>query len=378
MILRRFARVLGALGLTLTVGIGTAAEIRIGQVAPYSGPLAPTGKHVGAGIRLYFDQVNARGGVNGHTLRLVTRDDAYKSDETIKQVGELIAAENPLALCGLVGTGNVTKLLESGVIDKAGVPVVGARTGAAHLRRPVPPLLFHTRASYGSEVRAMVQQMQSMGISDVAVFYQDDGFGKDGLEAARTALAAAGMKLVVTGAYQKNTTEVGDAVKAISGAMPMGVIMISNTAASAAFIKAFRPTNSATQLMALSVTDGPQVAERIGTKLARGLGVSQVVPDPVGGSSALSQEVRKAWAEHPQDGVTLNHTVLEGYLMAKVLVEGIRRAGNEPTRARLAASLNGLQGFDAGGFRVGYTSDDHDGAHYTELTVLDRNGRPIK
>ncbi|MCB1886540.1 MAG: ABC transporter substrate-binding protein [Rhodocyclaceae bacterium] len=380
MSLLTLARAFGALGLSFTLGIGaaSAAEIRIGQVAPYSGPLAPTGKHVGAGIQLYFDKVNASGGVNGNTLRLVTRDDAYKSDETIKQVGELIANEAPLALCGLVGTGNVTKLLNSGVIDKAGIPVVGARTGAAHLRRPAPALLFHARASYGSEVRAMVQQMHSMGINDVAVFYQDDAFGKDGLEGAKTALKEAGMKLVATGAYTKNSTDVSAAVNTIAKAMPMGVIMVSNTAASAAFVAAFRPANPATQLIALSVTDGPQVAERIGNKMARGLGVTQVVPDPVGGASPLAQEVRKAWAEHPQEGIDLNHTVLEGYLMAKVLVEGIRRAGPEPTRARLASALNAMQGFDVGGLRIGYTPEDHDGAHYTEITVLDRNGRPIK
>jgi len=380
MIHRTLARVVRGLGLALVIGLGNAhsAEIRIGQVAPYSGPLAPTGKHVGAGIQLYFDVVNARGGINGHTLRLVTRDDAYKSDETVKQVGELVSAENPLALCGLVGTGNVTALLKSGKLEQTGIPVIGARTGAAHLRQPVPSLLFHTRASYGSEIETMVQQMHSMGITDVGVFYQDDGFGKDGLEAAKSALAAAGMKLVAAGAYPKNSTDVAAAVKTIGDALPMGVIMVSNTAASAAFIQAFRPANPATQLIALSVTDGPQVAEKIGHKLARGLGVTQVVPDPVGGSSALAQEVRKAWEEHPQPDVELNHTLLEGYLMAKVLVEAIGHAGADPTRARLVTALNNLRGFDVGGLPIGFSADNHDGAHYTEITVLDRNGRPIK
>ena len=123
MSLLTLARAFGALGLSFTLGIGaaSAAEIRIGQVAPYSGPLAPTGKHVGAGIQLYFDKVNASGGVNGNTLRLVTRDDAYKSDETIKQVGELIANEAPLALCGLVGTGTVAAAIALTALPPASI-----------------------------------------------------------------------------------------------------------------------------------------------------------------------------------------------------------------------------------------------------------------
>lgn len=377
-----FARASRFVTLTLTLALlqapVAAAELKIGQVAPFSGPLAPTGKHVNAGIKLYFDVVNARGGINGNTLRLVTRDDAYKSDETVKQVGELITADAPLALTGLVGTGNVAALLKSGLLDQHGIPVVGARTGAGEVREPAPPMLFHTRASYASEVAAMVRQMHSMGIAEVGVFYQDDAFGKDGLEAAKSALAASKMKLVAAGAYKKNTTDVAEAVKLIGGAMPMGVLLISNTAASAEFIKAFRPDNPATQLIALSVTDGPQVAERIGNPLARGLGVTQVVPDPVAGTSGLAQEVRKAWEQHPPADIELNHSVLEGYLMAKVLVEGIGRAGPEPTRQKLAAALNGIKGLDLGGMSISYAPTDHSGPTFTEITVLDRNGRPIR
>jgi len=377
---RRLVRLCAALGLAsiLTVRPGFAAEIKIGQVAPYSGPLAPTGKHVGAGIRLYFDTVNARGGIHGNTLRLVTRDDAYKSEQTLKMVDEILAAENPLALTGLVGTGNVGALLKSGKLEAAGIPVVGARTGAANLRNPSPALLFHTRASYGSEVAAMVRQMKSMGIATVAVFHQDDPFGQDGLAAAKQALADAAIKLVASASYKKNTTEVADAVKNIGAANPMGVIMVSNTAASAAFIKAFRPDNPATQLIALSVTDGPQVAERIGAQLARGLGVVQVVPDPVAGTAPIAAEVRKAWAAHPQQGVELNHTVLEGYLMAKVLVAAIEKAGPAPTRRALVEALDGLRNFDAGGLSISYSPDDHSGPSFTDVTVLDRNGRPIR
>ncbi len=217
-----------------------------------------------------------------------------------------------------------------------------------------------------------------MGIATVAVFHQDDPFGQDGLAAAKRALADTSIKLVATAGYKKNTTEVAEAVKTIDAANPMGVIMVSNTAASAAFVKAFRPDNPATQLIALSVTDGSQVADRIGARLARGLGVVQVVPDPVAGTEAIAAEVRKAWEAHPQQGVELSHTVLEGYLMAKVLVAAIDKAGPAPTRRALVAALNGMRNFDAGGLSISYSPEDHAGPSFTDITVLDRNGRPIR
>lgn len=367
-----------AIGLSAQAAPVQAAELTIGQVAPYSGPLAPTGLHLRAGIQLYFDVVNAAGGIHGNRLRLVSRDDGYKAAETVKQLKTLIETDKPLALVGLVGTSNVAAVLKEGLLERYGVPVVGARTGAAAVRDPAPPLLFHTRASYAAEVEAIVKQMKSMGVAKVGVFYQDDAFGKDGLDAARRALAAVSIGLVAEGAYPRNTTDVTQAVDAIAAANPTGVIMVSNTAASSEFVKQFRGRNIFAQLIALSVTDGHQVAERVGHDLARGLGIVQVVPDPVGSTTALAREVRKAWEKHPQKDVELSHTLLEGFLMAKVLVEGLNRSGNDLSARQLAATLDRMQGFDTGGLTIGFSPQDHSGPSYTDITVLDRKGRPIR
>lgn len=369
-----------ALGLVLALLLGPAqaAELTIGQVAPFSGPLKPTGTHLSAGIQLYLDAVNAAGGVNGASLRLVTRDDGYRTEETLKQVRELIAKEAPIALIGLVGTANVDAVLKQGLLDEARTPLIGVRSGAAGLREPTPAWLFHTRASYAREVRAIVRQMQSMSISPIAVFHQADSFGEDGLQAARAALAEVSIPLAAVGSYPRNTTEVAAAVASIGAARPAGVIMVSNTAASAAFIKQFRAAGHAAQLIALSVTDGPQVAERIGTALARGLGVVQIVPDPLGGTAPLAREIRNAWAKQPIAEVSLNHTVMEGYLMAKVLVEVLQRAGPNPGQKELLRALNGLHDFDAGGVAISFTPENHDGARFTDITVLDQHGRAIR
>ncbi|MCB1960367.1 MAG: ABC transporter substrate-binding protein [Rhodocyclaceae bacterium] len=374
--LRGLRRAIAWVALAATPALVNAADIVIGQVAPLSGVLAPTGTGVNLGIQAYFARVNANGGIRGSALRLVTRDDAYKVAETLKQTRELLAAEKPLALVGLVGTGNVTALHQEGILEKEGIALVGVRSGAMALRQPVPTHIFHTRASYAAEVARIITQMKSMGLSRVAVFYQNDPFGKDGLSAAETALKAAQIELAATGSYEKGTTEVSEAVKTIHAADPNGVILISNTAATAAFVKEIKAAGSFSLLMAVSVTAGPGVAKRIGNETARGLGVVQVVPSPESGAVPISRELMEDLKRIKSDQAP-NHTILEGYLMAKVLVEGIRRAG-ENSRSAVLAALNNLGRFDAGGVTIRYSPSSHDGSDYTDVSILDRNGNLLR
>ena len=378
--MRKTQRILNAawLGLALlSAPLATrAADIVIGQVAPFSGTLAPTGKGVSLGIQAYFGRVNAAGGIHGNKLKLVTRDDGYKIKETLAKTAELIGKEQPVALVGLVGTGNVAAVLKEGLLEKAGVPLVGVRSGAGVLRKPVPTHIFHTRASYAAEVDTIVRQMQSMGLKRIAVFHQDDPFGEDGLAAAKKALAASGMDLVAIGTYPKGTTEVAEAVKAIHATDPNGIIMVSNTAASAAFVKGMRDAGSFAMMIAVSVTAGPQVAEKVGNTVAHGLGIVQVVPKPesqaIPISRDLADDLKRIGAKEGPD-----HTILEGYLMAKVLVEAIRRAG-EPTRPRILAALNELGTYDAGGVTIRYSPASHDGSDYTDISILDHSGNLLR
>jgi len=353
-----------------------AAEIIIGQVAPFTGTLAPTGKGVNLGVRAYFDRINRTGGIGGNTLKLVTRDDSYKVDRTLAMTRDILVHEHPVALVGFVGTGNTMALNKEGILDQAGIALVGVRTGATALRQPVPKSIFHTRASYAAEVLKIIRQMHSMGLKRVAVFHQDDPFGEDGLNAARSGLKEAGMALVAVGKYKKGTTEVANAVKAIHEADPNGIIMVSNTAASAAFVKAMRDAGSFALMITVSVTAGPQVAATIGKELAHGLGVVQVVPNPESQAIQMSRELQEDLM-HVDKAVTPNHTILEGYLMARVLVAAIRKA-ETPDRAAILKALNELGTYDAGGLTVAYNATDHDGSHYTDISILDRNGHLLR
>jgi ABC-type branched-subunit amino acid transport system substrate-binding protein len=372
-----FPRLLTLAAAALLPGLA-CAELLIGQIAPFSGPLAPTGTQMRAGAQVYFNAINAAGGIHGQTIELVARDDGYKATETVRLTRELLERANPIALFGIVGTGNVEALIKDGALNEAGIPVVGVRTGAASVRKPVVPTVFHTRASYAQEIEAIVQQFAVVGATRLAVLYQDDPFGTDGLAGAEAAVKASGGQLVAKAAYEKNTTKVEPAVKAIAAAAPQAVILIANTAASAEFVRQSRAARNDAQFIALSVTDGPQVAKTIGNELAQGLGVVQVVPDPASRAVPVSRELQDNLKRHPVAGAEINHTLLEGYIAAKVLVEGLKRAGPNPTRRKLRDALESIRNFDVGGIVVNYSASNHAGSLYVDISVLNREGRMLR
>lgn len=354
------------------------ADLVIVQVAPYSGPLAPTGSHLGAGARAGFEAVNAAGGIHGARLRLVTRDDGYQSEKTVQLSREAIRAEAPIALFGAVGTGNVEALLRDKVLEEHGIVLATVRSGAGSVVHSGNPWLFVTRASYAEEVNKIVRQYQTIGYTRFAAFYQKDPFGEDGLAAIEAAVKAGGGQLVARGAYEKNTVKVEDAVRAIAAAAPQAVLMVSNTAASAEFLRQSRAAGNLAQYVALSTTDAGQVVQKIGAEAAQGLAISQVVPDPGDRSAAIVRDIQEHHRKYAPKEIALNHTFVEGYLGARVLVEALRRAGPNPSRRKLREALEGLRDFDAGGFHVGFGAGSRSGARYVDVTILNKEGRLLR
>ncbi|HVK53702.1 MAG TPA: ABC transporter substrate-binding protein [Burkholderiales bacterium] len=363
------------LGILGAAASGIAAEIVVGQVAPFSGALAPTGKGLQLGAQVYIDAVNAKGGINGAKIRTVSKDDGYKVDETLKQIKALLAEHKPVALFGLVGTGNVEAILKEGILDAEGVPVVGPRTGAYSLRNPVNPFLFHIRASYRDETEKMVAHLTPFGIKKIAALYQDDAFGKDGLSGIEAAMTKRGLSLVASGAYEKNTTKVEDAVKTIAKANPQAVLMISNTAASAEFVKQYRAIDTGAQLLTISVTDATGVVKAIGADAARGLVIVAVVPQPHKRMVSLVKEFQKDFQQYAPKDTELSFSALEGYVTAKVLVEGLRRAGPNPTRKSLQKGLESINQFDVGGYEITFGAGNRSGSGFVDIGVIGADGK---
>ena len=369
-----------ALIITLLIFAGQAlTEIVIGQVTPLSGPLAPTGSHIRAGAQLYFDAVNAKGGVHGEKIRLVTKDDAYKAAETVRLAKELINEVQPLALFGFVGTGNAEAILKDKILSNAGIPLVMIRSGASAVVKSGNQWLFITRASYEAEINKIIQQYSLTGYRTYAVLYQDDPFGLDVLGSTEALVGKFDSKIVAKAGYKKNTTEVSEAVKTIAAAAPHAVIMISNTAASSEFLKQSRAAGNNAQFITISVTDAAQVVERIGKDVANGLALTQVFPDPESRSIPLTREIMENFSKFKPSGeITPNQTLVEGYVGAKVLVEGLRRAGPKPTRQKLRDALEQIKDYDTGDLYVGFSPTNHSGVHYVDITIINREGKLLK
>ena len=354
-----------------------AAEIVVGQVAPLSGVLASTGEQMVLGGKIYFDWVNAQGGVHGATIRQAVADDAYKVADTVRLARELLAKPEVVALYGFAGTANITQLLADGVLEQGGAALVAPYTGGESLRTPFNPWIFHVRAGYADEAEHMVQQLTTLGMNRIAVMYQDDGFGKAGLAGVEAALAKRNLKLVASAGYERNTDKVEDAVKTIAVAEVHAVIMIAINKPAAAFVKQYREQGGGAQLYNISVVDPAELVKLAGLKNAHGLGISQVVPYPYRPLLPVVREYQTLLKKYAP-GAEINYTSFEQFLGAKVLVEALRRAGPAPSRAKVIKALESLHSYDLGGITLGYSPANRVGSRYVEVTVIGSNGKLMK
>jgi len=346
----------------------TSSSILLGESAAFTGPAQQLGIQMRDGMMLWFNHVNAQGGVHGRTIRLVTRDDGYESDRAAENTRKLIEADRVFALVGYVGT--PTSKASLPVFTKAKVPFVGPFTGAELLRTPLNPYVFNVRASYYNETDAIVEQLLTTGSKRFAVFYQNDSYGLAGLTGVQIAVRKRGGEIVATGTVERNTVDVAKAIKAILPKRPDAVIMISAYKSIAAFIKTAKTDGYDGQFYNVSFVGSTALANELGTE-GVGVAISQVVPFPWSLSVPVVEEFNKLAKKAKVD---VNFSSLEGFLVAKVSVEGLRRAGRNLTRERFMNALESMHDVDFGGFAVSYSPTNHNGSMYVDLTIIGRDG----
>ena len=372
---RRLSRLLPALALLACLPLcGSAREIVVTQVVALSGPQATVGKNLSFGIKLYLDDLNGRGGVNGNTIRLVLKDDGYKVPDTVKLVGESITADKPIALISPLGTANIEALRQ--LITAERIPIIGARSGASSLTNH--PYIFRVKATFRDETAKIVEQLTSIGMNDFGVVYQDDGLGADGLQGVVAALEARKLKPVATSAYERNTAKVEKAVADMLKANPQAIVLAGVVAPTAAFVKQYRAGGGKAQVISVSTIDVDLVIKQSGVEAARGFSVAQVMPNPEKSYLPVAREMRELAKKAGAPAGSVNPTALEGYLSARVLAEGLRRAGKDPTRESLLKALETMDDYDAGGFRLSFGPGRHDGTRYVELGVVDGRGKLVE
>ena len=351
----------------------SADKIVLGQAAVFSGPAAQLGIQMRNGVKTYLDYVNARGGVHGRKLELVTEDDRYESAVAPSASKKLIEEHKVFALLGYVGT--PTGVAHLPVVTQAKVPLVGMFTGAEVLRVPFNRYVFHVRASYYDETEKIVEQVVSTGGRKISVFYQDDAYGEAGRKGAELALERRKMKIHSTGTVERNTVKVEAAAKTIHASQPDAVVMVSAYTSIAAFVREMQKLGSGATFYNVSFVGSKALADALG-KDGVGVAISQVVPFPWGTAVPVVKEYQQLAkkAGYPD----YNFSALEGFLSAKVMVEGLRRAGRNPTREGLVEALEKMQDVDLGGFFIGYSPKNRAGSKFVDLTIISRDGKFLR
>jgi ABC-type branched-subunit amino acid transport system substrate-binding protein len=247
-------------------------------------------------------------------------------------------------------------------------------TGAEGLRVPFNREVFHVRGSYFDETERMVAHLTSLGLKKIAVFYQDDAYGKAGLEGVQRALAKRQLKPVAIAPVERNTVNVQKSLDTLLPTQPDGIVQISAYKTCAAFIKQARAKGYGGQFFNVSFVGSKALADELGDAGA-GVVITQVVPFPFSTSIPIVREYHQIMSAAGQKEVDFSS--LEGYITAKVFVEGLKRAGRNPTRDSLIAGLETIRDWDMGGFTVGYGPQDHIGSSFVEVTTIGRDGRFI-
>ena len=349
----------------------TDDQVLFGQSAAFSGPAGELGNGMRAGIEAAFHEVNASGGVHGRELKLVSLNDSYESDFALSNTHSLIEKEMVFALIGAVGT--PTSRAAAPVAHAASVPFIAPFTGAEFLRDPELDTVLNVRASYYQETEEMVARLtEDLGVTSVAVLYQDDSYGRNGLEGATEALERRGLKPVMSWSYPRNTIAVKAATLRIAETKPEAVILIGAYAPVARAIELLKRDINPI-FMTVSFVGSNALAEELG-KDSDSVYVTQVVPLPDDDEIPVVASFHKALSEYDPDAEP-GFVSLEGYLAGRLAIAGLDACGPELSRRCFLDSLQAAGTIDIDGIHLEYGPDDNQGSDAVFLTVMGVDGQ---
>ena len=369
-IFRKHAIATMSLAVLLTLSSAASAQLRIGQPSGFSGSVAAGVKENTEGAKLYFDAINARGGVNGQKIELISVDDKFDPKVTVEVSRDLIVSKKVVALFLNRGTPHAQALLP--LLEELKVPLVGPSTGAMALHEPVNPWVFNVRATYQREAAKAIEHLATTGITRIAILQTDDSFGADSAEGALKGLESVGQKPLFLAKFPRENPDFSDLAKQLATSGAQAVMVIGSAGNTANAVKAIRAAGSRAQAVTLSNNASEGFIKLLGEH-ARGVIVTQVFPNERSVTYALIKEAQALAKAAGMEGVS--PAMMEGYAAAKVLTEGLRRAGPNPTSVALRSALEGIKDFDLGGLKVSYSPTNHTGLDFADLSIVDASGR---
>ena len=358
------------LALWLATPAAAWAQIRIGQPSGFTGAVAAGVKENTEGARLYLDAVNAKGGINGQKVELVSVDDQFDPKKTVVAATELLDKQGVVALFLNRGTPHAEALLP--LLAERKVPLVAPSTGAMVLHQPVNPWVFNVRAPYQREAARAVEHLAGLGISRMVVLQTDDSFGADAALGANAGFDKVGQKPLWLEKFPRDKPDFTALAQKVRQSDAQAVLFLGSAGSVATGTRALREAGSKAQVVTLSNNASEGFIKLLGEH-ARGVIVTQVFPHERSVAYALTKEAMDLARTKGLPGVS--PAMMEGFAAAKVLVEGLRRAGPNPTGPKLRDALEGLKSFDLGGLTLGYSPTDHSGMDFTDLAIIDASGK---
>jgi ABC-type branched-subunit amino acid transport system substrate-binding protein len=364
--------------LTAMAGLGTLGRIaradnaiRIGQSLPLSGPLAAVVTPIAEGQRVALEEVNARGGVAGRPIRLISLDDGSNPQSTVDNVRRLVEGERVDCLFGFASVPGL--MLALPLLAQYKVPLLGVYNGADVVRKGKQPYVFTTTASIGDEVTEMVRTLAALHIQRLAVAYQDNEFGRYMVPLVEGIAKAHGSGVVVATPVSPDGSNAEAAARTVSGHEPQAILLLAAGNAVLGFMKAIREV-SHVPIYGLSLAGTTALLDRLGPA-AHGLALTQVVPYPWRPTTPL---VRQFSAAMTRAQLAPSYDRMWGFLNATILVEVLRRAGPNPTPVGIVGAIEHMGNVDLGGYRLAFDGDNHNGSRFVEITMIGANGRYVR
>lgn len=344
------------------------SEIRIGQSAHLTGPLAPSFVPVLKGQDLAIEEANRKGGINGRPLKLITLDDAYDAKKCVENVNTLLDKDKVIALYGLASTPNVAAVLP--ILAEKKVPLVCVYTGSPALRAKHHPYFFTTMASYRDEVAQMVRNLVTLQKSQIGLVYQNAPFGQLMKPVVEEVAKELGATLVVQAPLEANGSDAVACAQSLAAARPQAIIFMAFGPSMVAFVKAAR-AHVGVPIYAVSISNSPQILKALGDD-ARGLAFTQTVPYPFRQTTPLTRDLAAALSREKLEPA---YDYMFGYLNMRIMIEGMRRGGKQVTSQSIVKGMESMTKVDLGGYPLAYGPTKHHGSSFVEIAIVGPGGR---
>lgn len=352
---------------------GAAQEIVIGHVACYNGPVQKDAIELGIGAQVYVDAVNERGGIDGKKLRILTADDQFKPENTVKLIAEMKG--KAVALLPMTGSANGAALVKADVLE---IPLVGTIPSADIMRDPFNKNIFHIRASDREQTERILEQLVTVGLTNIALLVPNNPFGDQSTKLADAYLARRNLKLAANGVYllAGPKVDVEPGLKALKGKSYQAVLMFGPPKSIAELVKALKTSGETAQLYALSYADSKLIIKTASMELAQGVVISQVMPNLNDKTMPIVRQFRADYVKYAKTKDEPTHFMIEGYISARLIAEAIRRT-KDASPDGVRRGLESLRAYDLGGYIVDFSPTKHQGSSFVDLSLIGRRGELV-